>query len=98
MVRPLTNLLQNQPTTYVYKILNIIKWAWDENTAKAACQEVFDVPGCYVVAAVRMLWKSVVPFEKAKEQIKTELMKQKKADKLVAMLKGVKSLERCRQD
>jgi peptidyl-prolyl cis-trans isomerase D len=94
MVRPLTNLLQNQPTTYVLQdSRNIIKWAWDENTAEGSVSEVFDVPGCYVVAAVQdAVEKGVVPFEKAKEQIKTELMKQKKADKLVAMLKGVKSL------
>lgn len=91
-VRPMNNLQQNQPSLYVLPdSRSVIKWAWDHNVGDVS--DVMEIGDYYlVVCKDTMVEKGYMPVDVVKDQIKNELLKEKKADKLAAELANVKDL------
>ncbi|MCQ2191429.1 MAG: SurA N-terminal domain-containing protein [Paludibacteraceae bacterium] len=89
--RPIEHLTQNQPTTYVLQGSRpLIKWAF-ENNEGAVSDVITDVPGYYILCALTKVVDAkdnILPLEGVKDNIKTELIKEKKAEMLVAQMNG----------
>lgn len=93
MVRSLDRLNKNQSTVYsIEQSRPIIRWAWENK--EGAVSEVFEVPNLFVVAAVfQVVEPGFIPFKHVSEQVKAELLKDKKAELLINELKGIADLE-----
>ncbi len=92
MVRPLDRLAKNQSSVYYFEQSRpIIKWAWENK--EGAVSDVFEVPGMFVVAAVyQAVEEGYIPFTYVADQVKVELLKDKKADLLVTEMKEIADL------
>ncbi len=93
MVRPLDRLAKNQSSAYgIEQSRPIIKWAWENK--EGAVSEVFEVPNMFMVAAVSEVVESgYIPFKNVSAQVKSEVIKDKKAELFISELKGVTNLE-----
>ncbi len=93
MIRPLDRLAKNQASVYVFEQSRpIIRWAWENS--EGAVSEVFEVPNMFVVAAVsQVVEEGFIPFKVVEEQVKAELLKDKKAELLISEMKGAAGLE-----
>ena len=90
-IRPLQHLTKGQPTTYVLPNSRaLIKWAFEHKQGDVS--EVFtEVPEFYIVGALTEVVEDkdgILPFESVKNEVTEAVIKQKKADKLIAELNG----------
>jgi len=88
MVRPLDRLAKNQPSVHVFEESRpIIRWAWENK--EGAVSGVFEVPNKFVVAALsQVVEEGFIPFKLVEDQVKAELLKDKKAEFLISEMKG----------
>ena len=88
IIRPLDRLAKNQFSTYVFdQSRAIIRWAWENK--EGAVSEVFDVPNAFVVVALsQAVDQGFIPFAHVKDQVKAELLRDKKAEIIINELKG----------
>ncbi len=78
----------------------VVRWAFNDDNAKGAVSNVFDIEGTYVVATIKnKVEKGFVPLEVMKEGIKPLVLREKKAEFLMkkvnnqfAKLKDVNTL------
>jgi len=67
----------------------IVRWAFNKDTETGTVSNVFDNEGTYVVAALKTrIDKGFVPLDVLKEQIKPLVIREKKAEYLIAKVKG----------
>lgn len=90
-VRPLHNLTKGQPSTYVLPNSRcLIKWAFEHKQGDVS--DVFtDIPEFYIVGTLSEVVEDndgILPFESVKTEVTEAVIKDKKADKLVAELNG----------
>jgi peptidyl-prolyl cis-trans isomerase D len=63
----------------------IVRWSFNKDTEKGAVSNVFDIDGTYVVAALKnKVDKGFVPLEVLKDPIKPLVIREKKAEYLIA--------------
>jgi peptidyl-prolyl cis-trans isomerase D len=63
----------------------IIRWAFNKDTEKGTVSNVFDIEGTYVVAALKTsIEKGYIPLEVLKDPIKPLVIREKKAELLLA--------------
>ena len=68
----------------------VIRWAFSKKTEQGNVSTVFDCTGKYVVATLKMIReKGIAPLEQIKNDIKTLVMREKKAEVLMAKLDKV---------
>ena len=93
MIRPLDRLARNQSSVYAFEQSRpIIKWAWENK--EGTVSEVFEVPNMFVVAVVsEAVEQGYIPFKYVSEQVRAELLKDKKAELFISELKGITDLE-----
>ncbi len=84
-IRQLDRLAKNQSSVYYFEqSRDIIKWAW-ENEEGAVSKKVFEVPNMVVVAAVyQAVEEGFTPFVYVADQVKAELLKDKKTNFLIS--------------
>ncbi|MDR1729655.1 MAG: SurA N-terminal domain-containing protein [Prevotellaceae bacterium] len=93
MIRPLDRLAKNQTSVYAFdQSRPIIRWAWENKVGTVS--EVFEVPNMFVVAVVSQAVEAgFIPFKIVEEQVKAELLKDKKTELLISEIKGAGGLE-----
>jgi peptidyl-prolyl cis-trans isomerase D len=68
----------------------VIRWAFNKKTEQGMVSPVFDCTGKYVVATMKMIReKGIAPLDQIKNDIKSLVMREKKADVLLAKLDKV---------
>lgn len=68
----------------------VIRWAFNEKTEKGTVSQVFDCGGKYVVATLKTIReKGIAPLEQIKNDIKPLVMRDKKAEVLLAKMDKV---------
>jgi peptidyl-prolyl cis-trans isomerase D len=68
----------------------VIRWAFNKKTENGNVSQVFDCSGKYVVATLKMIReKGIAPLEQIKNDIKSLVMREKKAEILLAKLDKV---------
>jgi peptidyl-prolyl cis-trans isomerase D len=68
----------------------VIRWAFNKKTEQGTVSQVFDCTGKYVVATLKMIReKGIAPLEQIKNDIKTMVMRDKKAEILMAKMDKV---------
>jgi len=68
----------------------VIRWAFNKKTEQGSVSQVFDCTGKYVVATLKMIReKGIAPLEQIKNDIKTMVMRDKKAEILMAKMDKV---------
>ncbi len=68
----------------------VIRWAYNEKTEKGMVSSVFDCSGKYVVACVKQIReKGIAPLEQIKNDIKPFVIREKKAEILIAKMAKV---------
>lgn len=68
----------------------VIRWAFNKKSEKGMVSQVFDCTGKYVVATLKMIReKGIAPLEQIKNDIKTLVMREKKAEVLLAKMDKV---------
>ena len=92
MARPLTHLTQNQASVYVIPdSRSIVKWAWEHE--KGDVSDVMEIGDNYIVLGLEnAIEEGYEPLDVVKEDIKTEVTKEKKAEKLASELSNVSDL------
>ncbi|MFT4660908.1 MAG: peptidyl-prolyl cis-trans isomerase D [Patiriisocius sp.] len=71
----------------------IVRWAYDDSRTVGEISQAFDLNENFVVAKfVAKKEKGVPTYENAKELVKTEVLKQMKADKIIASFSGAGDL------
>ncbi len=94
-VIPMNDIDKNTPRIANYsQSRQVIRWAFNDNTEANMVSDVFDCEKQYIVATVKDITPAgYVPVAKVSDRIKAEIIKDKKADKIIAELSGKKSLE-----
>ena len=82
----------------IAKTGDIVRWAMDEASKGEISQTIYRCgdadAGHYIIAALSdVIEPGFVPFEKVKEQLKPMVMNEKKAEKILADVKGINSIE-----
>lgn len=92
---PMFDIDNNTPRIANYsQSRQVIRWAFNDDTDVNMVSDVFDCEKQYIVAAVNEITpEGYVPVAKVSNRIKAEIIKDKKADKIIAELSGKKSLE-----
>ena len=68
----------------------VIRWAFNKKSEKGNVSQVFDCTGKYVVATLKMIReKGIAPLDQIKNDIKTLVMREKKAEVIMAKLDKV---------
>lgn len=68
----------------------VIRWSYNEKTEQGTVSQVFDCSGKYVVATLKMIReKGIAPLEQIKNDIKPLVMREKKAELLLAKMEKV---------
>ncbi len=68
----------------------VIRWSFNKKTEKGNVSQVFDCTGKYVVATLKMIReKGIAPLDQIKNDIKTLVMREKKAEVLLAKMNKV---------
>ncbi|GAB4339752.1 MAG: peptidyl-prolyl cis-trans isomerase [Flammeovirgaceae bacterium] len=71
------------------RVREIVRWAYNDDTEIGAVSEIFDLEDQYVIAVLtERTEKGIASFDKVKEDVSRIVIKQLKAEQIIAKLKG----------